>query len=225
MYLMHIHIISVQYIISTHFSLDPLRFGWVCLTEYSVFLTVLWLLCGAALSDASGRSLQDLSQVVFEDGSVELLSLTAQDGAGCLRAVKTHELLTAHWGTDKQRVKSHLTRLAWEDPAVSLVLLYPCMFLRRRDDRFLPKHAKRPSAHPLRILKCSWRPAASRTPLKLSAFHPPGLISKHIKETLKSEHASARHFEPWCSFRKHRFKSSLSYLCSIILITMPKMKN
>lgn len=179
MYLIHIHIISVQYIISRS-SLHTLAEIFSDSAGFNrvqcVFLTVLWFLCGTALSDASGRSLQYLPQVVFEDGSVELLSLTTQDGAGCLRAVKTHKLLTAHWRTEKQRVKSHQILLAWQDTAVSLVLIYPCMFLRRRDGKFLPKHAKWPSVHPLRILKCAWRPAASQTPLTLSAFHPPDLI-------------------------------------------------
>ena len=65
-----------------------------------VVLTVLGLGSREPLSAAPGGSLQQLPEVVLEDGRVQVVSLAAQDAAGRLGALKVHKLPPAHWSRD-----------------------------------------------------------------------------------------------------------------------------
>lgn len=68
----------------------------VCVYALPPFLTLFRLGSGAPLSADPGGSLQQLSEVMLEDGRVELLPLAAEHAAGRLSAVKTHKLPPAH---------------------------------------------------------------------------------------------------------------------------------
>lgn len=74
-----------------------------------VRLTLLWLCSRIPLSAASGGSLQQLSEVMFKDSGVQLLTLTPQHTAGHLSAVKIHKLSPAHCakGRETQRGRDY----------------------------------------------------------------------------------------------------------------------
>lgn len=62
-----------------------------------VSLTFLRLRSSTSLSAApGGGSLQQLPEMVFEDGRVKLIPFTAQHAAGHLSTVKAHKLSPAH---------------------------------------------------------------------------------------------------------------------------------
>lgn len=69
-------------------------FAPCCVSSGERTLTLL-LNCGP-LSAAPDGSLQQLLQVMFEHSSVQLVSFTAQDAAGCLSAVEIQKLPPAH---------------------------------------------------------------------------------------------------------------------------------
>ncbi len=72
----------------------------VCVCVW-VRLTLVWLGSSIPLSAAPGGSLQQLSEVMFEHSSVQLLSITAQHGAGHLSTVEIHKLSPAHWAEEE----------------------------------------------------------------------------------------------------------------------------
>lgn len=60
-------------------------------------LTFLCLCSSTSLSAApGGGSLQQLAEMVFEDGRVELIPFTPQHATGLLSTVKAHKLSPSH---------------------------------------------------------------------------------------------------------------------------------
>lgn len=73
--------------------------------------TFLWLGGSAPISAAPGGPLQQLTEVMLEDGRVELLALAAKHAAGRLGAVKAHKLPPAHWvGHHKEEERGYAQR-------------------------------------------------------------------------------------------------------------------
>lgn len=86
----------------TDLQVSPALCLWKCLL--CAGLTILWLGGVSSLAN-SGGSLQQLSEVMFEDGGVQILSLAPEHTAGHLSAVETHKLPPAHCRKEGRRYR------------------------------------------------------------------------------------------------------------------------